>query len=115
MIKLSGADMAQILRKLASNYRQIAEENETFKKSLRVDKLIDKMASKGLNPFATDDELRADLIKKADEGKLDVVEAAVDYSGGMSSIKLASVDSSDSKSSDISGAELTSYILTGSE
>lgn len=116
MVKVSGVEMAQFLRKLAADYRKLASENDEYKMREKVKQLQEKMASKGINPYATESELRDSLIKKARDGRLDVVEEAVELSGYISSEKLASLDTGENaKSSDVSGAELTSFVLSGSE
>jgi len=116
MVKVSGVEMAQFLRKLAADYRKLAAENDEYKMRERVNRLQEKMASKGINPYATEEELRDSLVKKAQDGRLEIVEEAIELSGDLSGAKLASLDASDNaKSSDVSGAELRSFVLSGSE
>jgi hypothetical protein len=113
MAKVKTAALANVLRYTAKLVKEQQEKLAAFEQRERVDRVIAKMAEKGMHPDLTDDDLREDLLKKAAAGRLDAVEEAVEYSGGMNVVKIASDDSGSVVSSDISGAELESFVLTG--
>lgn len=113
-MKIKTAELAQALRGAAQTILAQSEKLAEYERGARVNRLIAKMAEKGIQSELSDDDLRDTLLKKASEGKLSAVEEGVELSTGMSTIKVASSDGPGSaRASSISGAELDAFVMTG--
>lgn len=116
-------DVGDMFVKAASLLRTVTKERDTLKTKLasvelnsRIDKLASEMKRRGINTQLSEEEMRKDLVKKAQEGRLDVIEEAVSLSSGVPSnfSGFTSPGGSDiTKQSEASAASLSSFILTG--
>jgi len=113
MSTIKTAEIGSLLRNAAGQIRKLQEKVAGYERREKVDKVMDKMASKEIETDLSVDELRADLMKKAEEGKLEMIEEAVNYSTNLSTMKLASHDGENATPSSVSGAELDAFILGG--
>lgn len=112
MIKTS--ELAGMLRRVSSRLVELDEKVAEYEKSKRVSKLMAKMSEKGIQTDLDEEAQFEHLMKKAEEGRLDAIEEAVQLSGGASTVKIASDDGSgEGKPSDASAAELESFLMTG--
>lgn len=114
MEKVKTATLANVLRRSVTIMKEQEEKLAAFERRERVDHIISKMAEKGIQTELSSEDLREDLMKKAEAGRLDAVEEAVEMSAGFGTVKIASMESSGThRASDASGAELDSFVLTG--
>lgn len=114
MEQIKTAEVAGMLRKVATKLSDLEEKVAEYERRDKVAKLMSKMAEKGIQAELEPEELRKDLMKKAEEGKLTAVEEAIDMSSGYNSIKVAAMEQDENyKASDTSAAELESFLLAG--
>jgi hypothetical protein len=118
------ATVQDVLRQSADELEKTAQQRDYYKdqyllmkKEAEVREVMSLMDERGLQPEVSRDALQADLTKKAEDGKLDIVKEAVLMSGHGGVVKLGSADdqSGSGGRSDSSRAALTSLLLTGEE
>ena len=110
-----------ILEKAASSLEKVAEERDYYKleyekvaREVDVRDVMDLMGERGLMTEVTKDDLKADLLKKAELNKLASTKEAVLMSrDGIVSLGGADDQSSMAMSSDRSKAALEAYLASG--
>jgi len=114
MENIKTAEVAGMLRKVATQLANLEEKVAEYERRDKVAQIMAKMAEKGIQAELEPEDLRKDLMKKAEEGKLAAVEEAIDMSSGYNSIKVAAMDRDENyRPSDASKAELENFLLAG--
>jgi hypothetical protein len=108
---------ADMLEKVGAERDWYKEQYLVMKKEAEVREVMSLMDERGLQPEVSRDALQADLTKKAEDGKLNIVKEAVLMSGHGGTVKLGSADdqSGSGGRSETSKAALTSLLLTGED
>lgn len=83
------ADVPGVIRKLASENKDLKEKVASFELRERTSKLASQMHSKNIHTDVSHDDLVTHLEKQASEGKLDVIEQALEYAAPDMGNKLA--------------------------
>lgn len=116
MEKISYSKIAQVLEdtktallSVTSERDKLASENASLKRHLEADKLASVMHAKGLRLNEGHDELVADLEKAAEEGRLPVIQEAVDMVAP--NMGLSGIHMTDDVAPGAGGNPLESYIL----
>lgn len=118
------ATVQDVLRHSADSLVKTAKERDWYKEKYEklaqehaVSEVLSLMDERGINPEVSRDALKADLMKDAAEGRLDIVKQAVLMSGPGHAVKLGSMDdqSGSGGASKVSRAALTSLLLTGDD
>lgn len=118
------ASVQDVLRHAADQLEKTAEQRDWYKdayqklkKEADVNEVLHLMNERELETELSVDAKKADLMKKAEDGKLEIVKEAVLMSGHGGTMKLGSVDdqSGTGTHSDTSKAALNSLLLTGDD
>lgn len=106
---------AGVIRELAQERDELKVKVASLEQSKRVEKIAHEMREKQINPEFSEEALIKSLEKQAEDGRLDVVEQAISMSSSGNFVGMQDVagGSEGTKASDISGANLTSFLLTG--
>lgn len=88
MEKISNEQISQVLHEAPGMIRALVSENETLRTKVanmerreQADKLAEAMHAKGLGLDKTAEELSDDLVKAAEQGKLETIRTAVEMVG----------------------------------
>jgi hypothetical protein len=116
--KISHAQVAEVLADVPATLRKVAEENKSLKEKVaayelreRTTKIASEMHRKNIHTDVSHDELVAHLEKQASEGKLDVIEKAIEYAAPDMGTKLAQLTSDERGTS--SSSDLERFIVGG--
>ncbi|MFH1914055.1 MAG: hypothetical protein ABIK45_07265 [Pseudomonadota bacterium] len=115
-------ELGDMLVKSASLLRAVTQERDVLRDKVaklerraRIEKIAAEMKNRGIHTHLTQEDVLADLEKKAAEGRLDTFEEAVKLSSG--GVNFTGIqDGSGGKGSgisEVSGAAFTSFILQG--
>ncbi len=116
--KISHAQAAEVLADVPGALRKLAEDNKALKEKVasfelreRATKLASEMHQKNIHSDVSFDDLVVQLEKKAAEGKLDVIEQAVEFAAPDMGAKLAQLTGDDRGTS--SSSDLERFIVGG--
>ncbi len=105
------ADVPGTLRKLASDNKELREKLAAFQLRERTTKIANAMHSKNIHAEVPLEDLIVYLEKQAAEGKLDVIEQAVDFRAPDMGDKLAQLTTDERGTS--SSSDLERFIVGG--
>ncbi len=108
MNKIAHTKVAEVLSQVGPALRALREENDVlteklahYEKQARVQKIASNMQAKNLNPESSFEE-KVDSLMGEDNGKLDVIEQAIDMSAPQ--VKLAALSDHPSNGTDAADA-----------
>jgi hypothetical protein len=117
--------LGEYLVQSATLLREVSKERDELKTKIarmeldaRIDKIAEEMKARSINEHLSEEEMRSDLAKQAEDGRLDMIEKALSWSsGGNSNFSgfHSVAEGTMTKASQVSGANVTSLILTGME
>jgi hypothetical protein len=115
MNKIAHTKVAEVLSQVGPTLRALRDENNAltqklahYEKAARVQKLASEMQAKNLNPESSIEE-KVDSLMAEDDGKLDVIEQAINMSAPQ--VKLAAL--SDHPSNAVDAADAFAAAIMG--
>lgn len=116
--KISHAQAAEVLADVPTALRKLAEDNKALKEKVaafelreRTTKLASEMHRKNIHTDVNHDDLVSHLEKQASEGKLEVIEKAVEFAAPDMGTKLAQLTTDERGTS--SSSDFERFIVGG--